>query len=65
MDYKEYNNFLHFGSVRQYKFKKQQKEDYETLDEGMREIKVVLIILAIFSLVVVNWGNQIINCLGL
>lgn len=62
MDYKKYNEYLQFNSVRRMKLKKQAKEDYEVLDKNG---KVCLILIFIFSMFIINWGNNITKAFGL
>ena len=61
MNYKEYNKFLN----RPARVIGRKNKDYEAMDEGWKEIRIVLIITFIFSLFIVNWGNHIVEALGL
>jgi len=65
MNYKEYNQWLFFRPILRARRKKEKNDDYDAMDEGWKEIRIVLIITFIFSLFIVNWGNHIVEGLGL
>lgn len=61
MDYKEYNAWLN----RPARVVGKRNKDYEAMDEGWKGVRIALVITFIFSLFIVNWGNHIVEALGL
>ncbi len=58
MNYKKYNEYLQFRSIRRYLYKKIERDDRKALNEGARGCLVAMVITAIvFS--VVYWKEII------